>query len=71
MVKEYLARKEVEIPDEVKIEINGLKVRAIGPKGELEKDFTHAKNITIRFEDGKIVVEKYFPSKEEKALVGT
>lgn len=71
MVKEYLAREEIEIPDEVKIEADGLKIKAIGPKGKLEKDFTHAKNITIRLEDKKVIVEKYFPSKKEKALVGT
>jgi len=71
MVKEYLAREEVEIPKEVKIDLNGLKVKVVGPKGELEKDFTHAKNITIRLENNKLIVEKYFPSKKEKALVGT
>jgi large subunit ribosomal protein L6 len=71
MAKTYIAREEIEIPENVKAEINGNVVIVKGPKGEIKRDFTHARKITIKLEDNKIIVEKYFPSKEEKALVGT
>ncbi len=63
--------KEVEIPEGVSVEVDGLKVRVSGPKGVLERDFSHARNILLRREGSKVVVEAYFARRREKALVGT
>ncbi|MCS7096999.1 MAG: 50S ribosomal protein L6 [Candidatus Methanomethylicia archaeon] len=71
MVKRYLAKEEIEIPDNVNVTVNGLIIKVSGQKGELVKDFKHAKNILIRVEDKKVIIEKYFPSKKEEALIGT
>ncbi len=75
MTKAVWVYSLVEIPEGVSIEIDGLKVKVKGPKGELEKDFSHAKGIRIRkFEkDGKnyILVETFFASRKRKALVNT
>jgi len=72
MAKIYIAREEVEIPENVSVHLKDNNVIVVkGPKGEIKRDFTYARKITIRLEDNKIIVEKYFPSKQEKALVGT
>jgi large subunit ribosomal protein L6 len=71
MAKTYIAREEIEIPENVKTEIKDNVVIVKGPKGEMKRDFKYARKITIKFDGNKIIVEKYFPSKEEKALVGT
>ncbi len=61
----------VEIPEGVDVEIDGMRVRVSGPKGSLEKDFSHIRNILLRREDNRIVVETYFADRRRKALVGT
>ncbi len=71
MAKAVYVSKTVEIPEGVDISIDGYKVKVSGPKGVLERDFSHARKIIIRKEDNKIVVESYFASRREKALVGT
>ena len=63
--------KEVEIPDGVSVEVDGLKVKVKGPKGELTRDFSHAKGVFIRVEDGKVIVESYLANSRRRALVGT
>ncbi|MCE4610657.1 MAG: 50S ribosomal protein L6 [Desulfurococcales archaeon] len=71
MSKDVLVRLDVEVPDGVEVEVEGLKVRVKGPKGELERDFSHAKGVLIRKEDGRIVVESFFANARKRALVGT
>ena len=71
MAKAVHVVEEVEIPENVNVSINGLKVRVEGPKGVLERDFSHARGVIIRLEDRKIVVETYFANRRRKALVGT
>ena len=75
MAKAVWVHSLVEIPEGVTVEIEGSKVRVRGPKGELERDFSHAKGVRIRkFEkDGKeyILVETFFANRKRKALVNT
>ncbi|HEW64171.1 50S ribosomal protein L6 [Fervidicoccus fontis] len=71
MVKSVHVVEEVEIPEGVKISIEGMKVVVEGPKGKIEKDFSHTRNVAISLSDGKVVVESYFARREQKALVGT
>ncbi len=75
MVKAVYVAEEVPIPEGVEVSIEGLKVTVKGPKGELTKDFSHAKGVQIRLVEGeegrKVVVETYFANRRRKALVGT
>ncbi len=66
----YVA-EEVEIPENVSVDIDGLRVKVSGPKGSLERDFSHARGVIIRKEDNRVVIETYFARRREKALVGT
>jgi large subunit ribosomal protein L6 len=65
--------KEVEIPEGVEVTIEGSKVTVRGPKGELSRDFSHAKGVIISFDQERRVVrvETYFANRRRKALVGT
>ncbi len=71
MARAVLVREVVKIPEGVNVEIEGMKVRVSGPKGTLERDFSHAKGIILRKEDNKVVIEAFFADKRKKALVGT
>ncbi|MEM2136408.1 MAG: 50S ribosomal protein L6 [Candidatus Methanomethylicia archaeon] len=71
MSKTYLARNEINVPDDVEVSIEDMKIKISGPKGILEREFSHIRNIKIRMENGRIIIESYFPSKRDKALVGT
>ncbi len=67
--------EEVRVPENVEVTIEGMKVRVKGPKGELVRDFSHARGIIIRLDEDeegkKVVVETYFADRRKKALVGT
>ena len=71
MAKDVVASVEVEIPEGIEVEVEGGRVKVRGPKGELERDFSHAKGVLIRKEDGRVVVESYFANARKRALVGT
>jgi len=71
MAKILKEEKVVDIPEEVEVTVEGKKVVVSGPKGKLERDFTHAKNIMIRVENNKVIIESFLPKKKDKALVGT
>ena len=62
---------EVEIPEGVNVEIDGMKVKVQGPKGEVSRDFSHARGIILRKEDGKVVIEAFFADSRRRALIGT
>lgn len=71
MAKDVYINAEVDVPNGVEVEISGMKVKVKGPKGELERDFSHAKGVMIRKEDGKVIVESYFANARKRAMVGT
>jgi len=71
MVKTVYSSSTIDIPDNVSVEVEGLKIRVKGPLGELEKDFSHAKGVGIRVEGDKIIIEGYFLDRKKKALIGT
>ena len=68
MPKEVIVREEIPVPGGVSVEINGKEVRIKGPKGEVVRDFSFARNVRILKEDDKIVVESYFAKRKQKAL---
>ncbi|MEM5829635.1 MAG: 50S ribosomal protein L6 [Candidatus Aenigmatarchaeota archaeon] len=61
---------EVKIPENVKVEVEGSKVKVSGEKGELERSFPE-KGIRIELVEGKIVVSSESDRKRFRALVGT
>ncbi|OYT60117.1 MAG: 50S ribosomal protein L6 [Desulfurococcales archaeon ex4484_217_1] len=63
--------EEVEVPDNVDVKIQGMRVKVKGPKGELIKDFSHIRQVLLRKENKKIVVETYFANRKVKACIGT
>lgn len=71
MVKIPHVLERVEIPQGVSVEVEGLKVTVKGPKGTLTKDFSHMKDVSIRVEEGSVIVETYMVNRRKKALVGT
>jgi large subunit ribosomal protein L6 len=70
-LKEPYYVAEVEVPQEVRVTVNGLRVTVEGPKGKLERDFSHAKGVSIRQNENKVVVEAFNADRRKKALVGT
>lgn len=68
-----MSSRFIEIPEDVSVEIDGLKVKVKGPLGELYKDFSHAVGqLTIRNIGDKVIVEVVGKSRRNKlALVGT
>ena len=75
MVKHVHVVEEVRIPEGVEVSVDGMKVTVKGPKGELSRDFSHARGVLIRLDEDeegkKVVVEAYFANRRLKALVGT
>ena len=71
MAREVHAVREVEIREGVSVEVRGLSVVVRGPKGTLERDFSHARGVIVRVEDGKVIVESFFPKARQLALVGS
>jgi len=62
--------KSIEIPKDVEVKVEGRTVTVKGEKGTLMRDFSHAP-ISIRSEEGKVVIQTNWPRKKETALVGT
>lgn len=63
-----VGKKPVEIPKNVEVKIEGNKVTVKGPKGTITKEFH--KSMTIKMEDGKVIIERPSDEKEHKALHG-
>ena len=64
-------RKEIKIPEGVKVEVEGKKVKVTGPKGEISREFKFIGNVKMNVEDGNFVVESESERRKNKALVGT
>lgn len=70
----FIFKEKVDVPDNVEIRVEGLKVTVKGPKGTLSKDFSYAP-VTIKLIEenvkGKtvrrVIVETYLPRKKEYA----
>ncbi len=71
MAKDVHVVKEVEVPEGVEVSVDGMKVTVKGPKGTLERDFSHARGVMLRVEGNKVIVEAFFANSRKRALVGT
>ena len=63
-------RREVDIPSDVKATYKANLLTVTGPKGSLQRSFSHPR-LTIRLSKDKITVSSPMPKKKEGALVGT
>ncbi|MCC6029289.1 MAG: 50S ribosomal protein L6 [Candidatus Korarchaeum sp.] len=61
---------EVPIPDGVRVELDGSKIRVSGPRGTLEKEF-NSEIIELSVEGGKVKVRTYGRRKFNRAYLGT
>jgi large subunit ribosomal protein L6 len=71
MPKAIHVEERVLIPEGVKVHVENLKIRVEGPKGALEKDFSHIRGVYISVKDNEVVIEAYLANRRVKALVGT
>lgn len=69
MAQIAILREEIPIPEGITVTVDGA-VTVKGSKGQLSRDF-NSRNITIKVEDGNVVVEARFPKKKDKAMLGT
>jgi large subunit ribosomal protein L6 len=70
MVLVELAQRSLPIPEGVQVTIEGRKLKATGPKGTLEEDFSHLP-VQFALESGSLRVYSPWARKREVALVGT
>ncbi len=63
-----IGKQPVPLPDKVSVTIDRNTVKVIGPKGELSQDFNP--DLTVRQENGSIVVERPSDLRHHKALHG-
>ena len=59
--------EEIEIPKGVTVTVDGMKVKVKGPKGEMEKDFSHITGVILSVQDNKIILETTFADRRKKA----
>jgi len=65
-----LAQQTMPVPEGVQLVIDGRKIKATGPKGTLEEDFSHMP-VHFSLEGGSFRVYSSWARKREVALVGT
>lgn len=64
-----VGRLPVTVPSGVQVDIQGLNVRVKGPKGQMERTF--AQGVTIKMEDGSVVVQRESEAPTIRAMHGT
>jgi len=45
MTRAFKISEEIEIPENIQVNIENLKVKISGPKGSLQRDFSHGRRI--------------------------
>jgi large subunit ribosomal protein L6 len=65
-----LAQDSMPVPEGVQLSVNGKRIKATGPKGTLEEDFSHMP-VHFALEGGTLRVYSEWARKREVALVGT
>jgi len=70
MVLVELAERSLPIPEGVQLNIDGRRIKATGPKGTLEEDFSHLP-VNFGLEGSSVRVYSHWARKREVALVGT
>jgi large subunit ribosomal protein L6 len=63
--------KELQIPEGVSVDVAGNKLKVVGPKGEIQREFQLTKDVKIEKQENKIKVYSESERRKVKALVGT
>jgi large subunit ribosomal protein L6 len=63
-------KKEIAFGEKVTAQLKGGFLKIKGPKGEVERNFSHPK-VQVAMEDGKIVVSAHHATKKEKTIFGS
>lgn len=62
--------KEIAVPEDISVGLDGNIINVKGPKGELKREFFNS-NIKLKKEDGKIVLYAGNATKRERKMIGT
>ncbi len=71
MVSETIITKEIEIPQGVQLTLDNKIVKVSGPKGELNRDFSHARALKLSKDNNKVNLSVKNPRKKTKSLIFT
>jgi large subunit ribosomal protein L6 len=72
MVKVAFFKEEMEIPEGVKVTLDGNHhITISGPNGKITKDFSHVRGISIAIEGNKMIFTTHFPKSGTLALINT
>jgi len=72
MVKIAFYNEEMEIPEGVKVTLDGNHhITVKGPNGKITKDFSHVRGIKVSIEGKKIIISTNFPKSATLALTKT
>ena len=71
MVRDSIITKIVNIPRDVQLIIENKVVKISGPKGELSRDFSHARALKFSKDDNKFNLSAINPKKKTKSLIST
>ncbi len=63
-------RKEIEIPEDVKITVEGRKIVFEGPKGKIERGIFHPL-VSAKVEDNKVILETPKDDRKNKRILNT
>ncbi|RLF08812.1 MAG: 50S ribosomal protein L6 [Thermoprotei archaeon] len=71
MVKIDYLSELIDVPENVKVEVNGGVVKVSGPKGQLMRDFSKSGIKISSLPDGKVLLEVWNANRKLKAMIGT
>ena len=71
MVKSFKSEVVVEVPKDITLTLDGLKLTIKGKKGKITKDFSHMKKVDVLYKDNTVKISSYFPRKSTEAKLGT
>ena len=71
MVKSFKSEVVVEIPQDITLTLDGMKITIEGEKGKITKDFSHMKKVDILYKDNLLKISSYFARKSTEAKLGT
>jgi large subunit ribosomal protein L6 len=66
-----LMSEEIKIPSGVTLKVDGKRVVAKGPKGEVQRDFSHVASIGIGKSDNNLTIQTTSSRKRDRSLVMT
>jgi len=69
-VRTEILQRTIQVPVDIKAEVDGRRVRVQGPLGALEEDLSHLP-IELSLEGSEILVKTRWPRKREVGMLGT